>query len=58
MIAESHVQEAPLACLKELVHSVTGGPYNGIDSHKLGPASHDDSSLTALTKEKQMSEAA
>jgi type I restriction enzyme R subunit len=42
MIAESHVEEAALAWLRELGYSVVGGPDIAPDSHKSERASYSD----------------
>ncbi len=50
MIAESHVEEAALAWLRELGYSVTGGPEIGPDSHKPERANYGDVILVERLK--------
>jgi type I restriction enzyme, R subunit len=50
-MAESHVDEAALAWLKELGYSLTGGPDIGPDIHKPERASYGDVILVDRLKE-------
>ncbi len=50
MIAESHVEDAALAWLRELGYSVTGGPEIGPDSHKPERGSYGDVILEERVK--------
>jgi type I restriction enzyme R subunit len=50
VIAESHIEEAALAWLRELGYSVTGGPDIAPDSHKSERASYGDVILIGRLK--------